>query len=256
MMGKVWAIAKNTFTEGLRSKTLYVLLAYLALILFSVTALVPLTLGEHNRILRDFGLAGIEFLSIMLAIVVGTTMVYKEMEKRTVYLLLAKPVERFHFLLGKYLGMEMLTGLMIVAMAAIFSAGVAFLNAKFSPALLLPVLMIFFKVSIINAVALLFSSLTSPILGAVFTFCIYLAGTLSRDILAMSQKLPPGFIKSTLKVFYYILPSLGSMDLKNQAVYDQAILGPQVWWAVSYALAYILALIMITALAFEKRDCK
>ncbi len=255
-MNKIWAIAKNTFTEGLRSKTLYVLLAYLALILFSVTALVPLTLGEHNRILKDFGLAGIEFLSIMLAIVVGTTMVYKEMEKRTIYVILAKPVERFRFLLGKYLGMELLSGLMIILMAVIFSAGVLFLSAKFSAALLLPVAMIFLKVSVINAVALLFSSLTSPVLGAVFTFCIYLAGTLSRDILTMSQKLPPGIMKMTLKVFYYILPNLGNMDLKNQAVYDQAILMPQVWWAVFYALAYILTLIMITALAFEKKDCK
>lgn len=255
-MNKIWAIAQNTFIEGLRSKTLYALLAYLFLILFSVTALVPLTLGEHSRILRDFGLAGIEFLSIMLAIVVGTTLVYKEVEKRTIHVIVSKPVERFYFLLGKYLGMELLLGLMIILMALIFAAGVLILDGKFPPGLLMPAGMAFLKVSVINSIALFFSSLSSPILGAVFTFCLYLAGTLSRDILSLAQRLPAGLIKTTLKVFYYLLPNMGNLDLKNQVVFDQAVLWPQVWWSLSYSGAYILTMLMITSLIFEKKDFK
>ncbi|MBI5806360.1 ABC transporter permease [candidate division TA06 bacterium] len=255
-MNKIWAIAQNTFIEGLRSKTLYALLAYLFLILFSVTALVPLTLGEHSRILRDFGLAGIEFLSIMLAIVVGTTLVYKEVEKRTIHVIVSKPVERFYFLLGKYLGMELLLGLMIILMTAIFTAGILILDGKFPLSLLMPIGMTFLKVSVINSIALFFSSLSSPILGAVFTFCLYLAGTLNRDILNLAQRLPAGLIKTTLKIFYYLLPNMGNLDLKNQAVFDQPVLWPQVWWSLSYSGAYIMAVLMITSLIFEKKDFK
>jgi ABC-type transport system involved in multi-copper enzyme maturation permease subunit len=255
-MRKIRAIAYNTFTEGIRSKTLYALLIYIMLILFSVTALVPLTLGEHSRILRDFGLSGIEFLSVMLAIVIGTTLVYKEVEKRTIYVIASKPVERFEFLLGKYLGMELLLGLVIFLMAVIFTLGVLFLDGKFTFILLLPVTMIFVKVSVINIIALFFSSLSSPVLGAVFTFCFYLAGTLSRDILRLVQRLSEGPLKIILKIFYYLLPNMGNMDLKNQAVYDTAVLWPQVWWALSYSGAYILAMLMITSLIFEKKDFK
>jgi ABC-type transport system involved in multi-copper enzyme maturation permease subunit len=255
-MANIWTIARNTFTEGIRAKTLYALGAYGLLLAFSVTALVPLALGEHARLLRDFGLSGIEFLSVSLVIVVGTTLVYKEMEKRTIYVIIARPVKRLHFLMGKYLGMEMLVGLLIALMAGMFFAGTLLQNGEVAWVLFLPIGMIFLKVSLINAIALFFSSLSSPFLGAVFTFCIYLAGTLSGDIMNLAQRIPSQTVKILLRVIYYLLPNLNNMDLKNQIIFDQAIVYPQVWWAVAYSGVYIMTVMMLTSWTFENKDLK
>jgi hypothetical protein len=121
---------------------------------------------------------------------------------------------------------------------------------------IVPILMIFIKISIINALALFFSSLASPILGAAFTFCLYLAGNLSRDILALADRLKEPFLRLMIKAIYYILPNLGNLDIKNQVIFDRQIIWAQVWWGVTYALAYILALMVITIIAFDKKDFK
>lgn len=255
-MGKIFAIAKNTFIEGIRANTLHVIIAYGLLILLGLTALTPLAMGEQGRIMKDLGLAGIEVMGILVAIVIGTTLVFKEVEKRTIYVLVSKPLSRSQFLAGKYLGMEMLSGAMVGLMTVIYFAGLMIMRQSSIAILLVPVLLIFIKISIINALALLFSSLSSPILGAVFTFCLYLAGTLSRDILELAQRLKIPSVNIAMKTFYYLLPNLGNLDIKNRIVFDQQIFWPQVWWGISYGLAYVLAAMLVTIVNFEKKDFK
>lgn len=255
-MRKILAIAKNTFIEGVRANTLYIIFAYGLLILLGLTFLTPLALGEQGRILKDLGLAGIEVMGMMVAIVVGTTLVYKEVEKRTIYVLVSKPLSRSQFLAGKYLGMELLSAVMVGLMTVIFYAGLLMMKQDNLAVFMVPIFLIFIKISIINAIALFFSSLASPILGAVFTFSLYLAGTLSRDILELAQRLKIPSVSLAMKAVYYLLPNLGNLDAKNRIIYDQQIIWPQVWWGISYSLAYILAVMLITVMAFEKKDFK
>jgi len=256
MMHKIFAVAKNTFIEGIRANTLYIIFAYGLMILFGLTALTPLALGEQGRILKDIGLAGIEVMGILLAIIIGTTLVYKEIERRTIYVLAAKPITRSQFLIGKYLGMEMLSAAIVLIMTVIFYIGLAVMRQTSIAVLLIPICLIFIKISIINSLALFFSSLASPILGAVFTFCLYLAGTLSRDILELAQRLKAPSVTLVMKIVYYLLPNLGNLDIKNRIIFDQQIIWPQIWWAISYSLAYILSIMLITIVAFEKKDFK
>ena len=255
-MRNITAIAANTFREGLRAKTLYVLFAYGLLILFAASALTPLAMGEQGRILKDLGLAGIEIMGALLAIVIGTTLVHQEVEKRTIYVILSKPVERYQFIAGKYLGMEALLLVLVLAMTVIFALGIVLLDRAFPAVLLVPIALIFLKLSIINSLALLFSSLASPVLGAVFTVCLYLAGNLSRSILQLAEKLPAMALKMVMTVLYYLLPNLGNLDFKNEAVFGMAVVWPQVWWGVCYAAAYALAVLTLTAVLFEGRDAK
>ncbi|MDI6740477.1 MAG: ABC transporter permease subunit, partial [Candidatus Edwardsbacteria bacterium] len=244
------------FLEGMRAKTLYVLFAYGLLILFAAGALTPLAMGEQGRILKDLGLAGIEAMGTMLAIVIGTTLVHKEVDKRTIYVILSKPVERYQFLAGKFLGMELLMAVLAAGMALIFVSGVLAMDRVFPIQLLLPIGLIFLKLSIINALALLFSSLASPALGAVFTACLYLAGSLSRSILQLADKLPSPAAKTLITVLYHLLPNLGNLDFKNQAVFGQSVPWPQVWWGIAYSVAYCLAVLSLTTVIFERRDAK
>jgi ABC-type transport system involved in multi-copper enzyme maturation permease subunit len=255
-MGNSLTVALNTFREGLRAKTLYVLFAYGLLMLVAAGALTPLALGEQGRILKDLGLAGIEAMGTMLAIVIGTTLVHKEVDKRTIYVILSKPVERHQFLTGKFLGMELLMAVLTAVMTLIFATSVLAMDRTFPIALLLPVGLIFLKLSVVNALALLFSSVASPVLGAVFTACLYLAGNLSRSILQLSGKLPSAAAKTLVTLLYYALPNLGNLDAKNQAVFGLAVPWSQVWWGVAYAAAYCLAVMTITITVFERRDAK
>jgi len=255
-MDKIFAIAKNTFIEGIRANTLYIIFAYGLMILFGLTALTPLALGEQGRILKDIGLAGIEVMGILLAIIIGTTLVYKEIERRTIYVLAAKPMTRAEFLAGKYLGMEMLSAAIVLIMTAIYYIGLIIMRQTSISIILIPIWLIFIKISIINSLALFFSSLASPVLGAVFTFCLYLAGSLSRDILELAQRLNLMSVAWMMKIIYYLLPNLGNLDAKNRIIFDQQVVWPQVWWGLSYSLAYILAVMTITLMTFEKKDFK
>ncbi|HTY09009.1 MAG TPA: ABC transporter permease [Candidatus Edwardsbacteria bacterium] len=255
-MSNSMTVALNTYREGLRARTPYVLVAYGLLILAAASALTPLALGEQSRILRDLGLAGIEGIAVVLSVVIGTTLVHKEVDKRTIYVILSKPVERYQFLLGKYLGMELLMATVTAAMAAIFAAGVLFQDRSFPAALLIPVGLIFLKVSIVNALALLFSTVSSPALGTVFTVSLYLAGCLSRSILELGQKLPTLAAKTLVVILYYVLPNLSDLDVKNQVVFGQPVPLPQVLWGVAYTAAYCIAVLALTTVVFERRDAK
>lgn len=255
-MRKIFAIAKNTFIEGIRANTLYIIIAYGLMIFLSLAFLSPLALGEQDRILKDLGLAGIEVMGMIVAIVVGTTLVYKEVEKRTIYVLVSKPLTRAQFLAGKYLGMEMLSVVIVGLMMVIFYTGLILMKQDRLGVFIVPIFLIFLKISIINAVALFFSSLASPILGAVFTFCLYLAGTLSRDILELAQRLKILSVSLVVKALYYLLPNLANLDAKNRVIYDQQIIWPQVWWGISYCLAYIISVMLITVMSFETKDFK
>lgn len=255
-MSKIMAIAQNTFIEGIRANTLYIIFAYGLLILLGMTALTPLALGEQARIVQDLGLAGIEVMGILLAIIVGTTLVYKEVEKRTIYVLVSKPLSRWQFLVGKYLGMEILAAIVVLLMSVLFFSGLVLMKQGVMGILAVPILLIFMKISIINALALLFSSLASPVLGAVFTFCLYLAGTLSRDILDLADRMKRPLLSLVMKVIYYFLPNLGNLDIKNRIIFDHQVVWPQVWWGVTYSLAYILSVMLVAVIAFEKKDFK
>jgi ABC-type transport system involved in multi-copper enzyme maturation permease subunit len=255
-MRKILAIAQNTFIEGIRAKTLYIIIAYGLLILLGMTALTPLALGEQARIVQDLGLAGIEVMGMLLAIIVGTTLVYKEVEKRTIYVMVSKPLSRWQFLAGKYLGMEILAATVVSLMTILFFFGLLLMKQGFMGILVFPILLIFLKISIINALALLFSSLASPVLGAVFTFCLYLAGTLSRDILELADRMKLPLINLTMKVIYYFLPNLGNLDMKNSIIFNHQVIWPQIWWGLAYSLTYIISVMLIAVLAFEKKDFK
>jgi hypothetical protein len=124
------------------------------------------------------------------------------------------------------------------------------------PLLLLPVVMIFLKISLVNAVALFFSSVASPILGAAFTCCLYLAGTLSSAILELIGRVGAAPLRAVLTVVYYLIPNLSGLDIKNQAVFDAPVDPSQVVWALAYTTAYTLALLSITALAYERKEFK
>jgi ABC-type transport system involved in multi-copper enzyme maturation permease subunit len=184
-------IALNTFREAIRDRILYLLLVFALLIIGVSRLLSLLTVGNEDKIIKDVGLAAISLFGVMTAAFVGVTLVFKEIERRTVYTLLAQPIRRWQFLAGKFFGLlavlTMNVGLMSLGLMALLAV------RGESPWALLPaILLILVELVVITAFALLFSSLTNPVLAAVWTVVIYVVGHLTWSLKLLRERIPEG----------------------------------------------------------------
>jgi ABC-type transport system involved in multi-copper enzyme maturation permease subunit len=255
------AVAINTFREARRDKIFYNLLIFALILIGGSMLLATLTLGEQSKIIMDFGLASINFFGILIAIFLGVSLVSKEIQKRTLYTVLSKPIGRTEFLLGKYAGLLltllintaiMTIGLYLTLMLNQFSWGLPVTDVE--PHLLNAVFMIYLELCLITAVALLFSTFTTTTLSAIFTLSIYVIGHISSDLVALGEKLPAKSTAFLLKAIYYILPNLSNFDIKGQVVHKVAIEPIYFLLTGTYAVVYITLLIATATFIFNKRD--
>jgi len=255
-LSSIKAIAINTFKEAIRNKILYNLIFFSVLMMAVSLVLDQATIGQRNKIIKDLGLASINLFGVIIAIVVGINLVYKEIEKRTIYPLLAKPVRRASFLIGKYFGILLTLVVEILLMSFFFFLLVWLYGGGFDPHLLIAILMIFVELSVIAAVAIFFSSFSTPVLSGMFTFSVYVIGHLSTFLKDFGANSGSAAIKQLTHFLYYILPNLERFNLKTQAVYHLPIENSQILFSLLYALLYIVSVILFSVLCFERRDFK
>jgi len=247
------AIALNTFREAIRDRVLYLLLAF-ALILIGVSRLLSLlTVGNEEKIIKDVGLSALSLFGVLTAVFVGVNLVYKEIERRTVYTLLANPVRRWQFVFGKFVGLlavlAMNLGLMTAALFAIL------LWRGESPWPLLPaVLLILVELAVITAFALFFSSLTNPILAAVWTFATYVTGHLTWSLKLLKERMPDGAGQWLCDALYFVLPNLERLNVKQEVVHGLPLATKLVGLAVLYGAGYAVAMLVLPSVAFERKD--
>jgi len=247
------AIGLNTFREAIRDRVLYLLLVF-ALIIIGVSRLLSLlTVGDEEKIIKDVGLSAISLFGVLTAVFVGVSLVFKEIERRTVYTLLAQPVHRSHFLFGKFLGLFAVLLLNVGLMSAALFALLFFRGA--APWSLLPaVLLIAVELAIVTAFALLFSSLTNPVLSSVWTFAVYVAGHLSWSLLTLREKVPEGFARWVCDALYWVLPNLKRLDLKAQVVHGAEMPDAYVALAATYGLGYAAVIVALACWAFSRKE--
>jgi len=249
----ILAIALNTFREAVRDRILYLLLAF-ALILIVVSRLLSLlTVGNEEKIIKDVGLSAISVFGVLTAVFVGVSLVFKEIERKTVYTLLANPVRRWQFVVGKFGGLLAVLAMNLALMSlALF--GVLLLRGE-SPWSLVPaILMILVELAMITAFALLFSSLTNPVLAALFTASIYVVGHLSWSLKLLKEKMPQSFGRWLCDVFYVLLPNLDRLNLKVQAVRGISLEPGTLPLALTYGLGYSVLILALACWAFERKD--
>jgi ABC-type transport system involved in multi-copper enzyme maturation permease subunit len=252
-LAAIVAIALNTFREAIRDRILYLLLVF-ALILIGVSRLLSLlTVGDEGKIIKDVGLSAISLFGVLTAVFVGVSLVFKEIEKRTVYTLLANPVRRWQFLCGKFAGLfavlAMNVGLMSLALIGLL------LFRGESPWGLIPaIFLILIELGIVTAFALLFSSLTNPILAAVWTFAIYVTGHLSWSLKLLKEKLPEGIGGKLCDLVYWILPNLSRLDVKQEVVHALPLPDGFIVLSLLYGAGYTVVVIALACLVFERKD--
>jgi ABC-type transport system involved in multi-copper enzyme maturation permease subunit len=254
-MNRITVIALNTFRETLRDKILYNLVFFGLLLIGSSILLSTLTMGEQAKIIQDLGLASIDLFGAFIAIFVGIGLVSKEIEKRTIYSIIAKPIPRYLFLLGKYSGLALTLLVNIAIMATGFFLTLVVSGVGLDPALLKAISLIFMKLLVIT-VAIMFSTFTTPTLSATFTLAIYVIGHLTDDLRVLGGKLQNDLTKSILEGLYYALPNLDYFNVKGQAVHGIPIEPSYLVSAVAYGVVYSAMILVLACLIFQRRDFK
>ncbi|MCS6292603.1 MAG: ABC transporter permease [Nitrospira sp.] len=250
---KVLSIALNTFRENLRDKLLYNLLVFALLMIGSSLLLMRLTLGEFHRLLLDVGLGSINIFGVLIAIFVGIGLVNKEIEKKTIYTIVSKPVARYQFLVGKYLGLTLTLFVNTLIMAGGLLL-VLFAQAVPIESMLFKALgLIFMEFMVIMAVALLCSTFTSATLSAIFTLATYVIGHLTADLKTFGEKMDEG-MRAVVTGLYYLLPNLERFNLKGNVIHHIEVPGTDFLLIVVYGLTYVAFLLMTASIIFQRRD--
>jgi ABC-type transport system involved in multi-copper enzyme maturation permease subunit len=250
---KVLSIALNTFRENLRDKLLYNLLVFALLMIGSSLLLMQLTLGEFHRLLLDVGLGSINIFGVLIAIFVGIGLVNKEIEKKTIYTIVSKPVARYQFLVGKYLGLTLTLFVNTLIMAGGLLLVLLAQSVPIESMLFKALGLIFLEFMVITAVALLCSTFTSATLSAIFTLATYVIGHLTADLKTFGEKMDEG-MHALLTGLYYILPNLERFNLKGNVIHHIEVSGTDLLLIVMYGLTYVAFLLMSASIIFQRRD--
>ena len=254
MIDRVTAIAVNTFREAIRDRILAMFMAFALLMMASSTILSLLTVGSELKIVTDLGLAALALFGTVIAIFIGIMLVHKEVEKRTIYAVLAKPVPRWEFLVGKYFRLMMTLAAVVGLMALFYVALVWWKSGNFPSHLLPAVMLSYVELSIITAVALVFSSFTTPMLAALFTVAVYVVGHLSWAFNTLLDFVPGTAARILVSALYYTLPDLETFNVRSRVVHELPVGGGYWFDALGYAAAYTIGMLVLAALLFRRRD--
>ncbi len=253
MIARIISISLNTFRENLREKLLYNLLIFALLMIGSSILLSRLTLGDYHRLILDLGLASINIFGVLIAIFVGISLVSKEIDKKTIYTIISKPVSRYAFLLGKYLGLVITllanTIVMIIGLLIVLQV----MDVPITALLFKSLATIFIELMVITAVALLFSTFTSSTLSAIFTLAIYVIGHLSADLKTFGDKLET-MGRGVVNALYYVMPNLERFNLKGHVTNHVDVPTTDLLLTLAYGLSYTAMLLLLSAMIFQRRD--
>lgn len=248
------AIALNTFREARRDRAQWILLLYAVIVLGGAFVLSPLAMGEGYRVTRDLGLAAMSLVGVLLIVFVGSGLVQKEIERRTVLTVLAKPIRRPEFLIGKYLGLLAMVTMIFLAMLALLIVVIWLREHRIEPAILVAAGFTYGELAVMTAVAVAFSSFVSPALSGVFTLALFVAGHFSSDLLRFAEKMEASVLAAFARGVYLILPHLDAFNMRAEAAYGVIPDASVVLNMILYAVLYSMALVAVGCGIFARRE--
>ncbi len=255
MLNNIFQIALNTYRESVRGKVLYSLLFFSVALVIISAVFGAVTIGDQIIIIKDFGLVSLSLFAVTLAVISGASLLHKELYRKTVYNILAKPVPRWQFLVGKHLGLLFTVLLMIILMAIGLVLFIFFFEQKIDWLIFQAALFVIFELIIITAFAIFFSAIVvTPALAGLFTFSAFLAGRSVEFIPELIKIAGNGETSPILEIIYWVLPHLDKLNINNQIVYGQGATFEQLIFSFCYSIGYSATLIMIGSFFFRNRD--
>ncbi len=255
-MDKIYAIALNTFREAVRNKILYSVLLF-AVLLVGVSAFFgSVTIGDQEKVIKDFGLFSLSFFGAIITIISGVTLLNKELKQKTIYNILSKPVARWQFIVGKHLGLSFTVSVLITLMGIGFIVFVSFFEGKIDWLMFQAIIFIIFEIIVIAAVALFFSSIVvTTTLTGIFTLATYIAGrSISYFAFFTQAEDTNPAVKSIVSIFNMILPDLSLFNISNAVVYGQSVAFNNIIAAGLYAMGYSAVVLTFACLIFSRRE--
>jgi Cu-processing system permease protein len=267
--GPILHVAVHVFKESVRDRVLYNVVLFAALLMAASFLIGQLSAGQDLKIVKDVGLAAISVFGLFIAIFIGIGLVSKEVEKRSIYALLAKPVRRHELIAGKFAGLALTLAINVAIMTAVYFVILAYYGwtepeayrrvweaPAADPRLLIAIFLIYLQLLVVTAIALFFSTFASPLLAAAFSFGLWVAGHFSEDLKTFDQVVDAPAASALGKVLYYMLPNLSAFDVKSLVVHGQPVPAGLTAINTASAAAYIGVLLIGAALIFSRRDFK
>jgi ABC-type transport system involved in multi-copper enzyme maturation permease subunit len=260
--GRLWritAIARNAFREAVRDRVLYNLVVFVLLLTAASIFIGELSGGQERKVIVDLGLSAMLLFGMFIAIFVGVGLVYKEIERRTIYAVFSKPVGRGEFLVGKYLGLCLTLLVNVLVMGVGVSLALLYVSRGWDP--LIPtiwpaVLLIYLELMLLTAIALLFSSFSSPALSALMTFLIFIIGHFSADLKSLAVSLGSSSARWLFSGLYYLLPNLSNYSFITPAAHGRTPSAGFVFAAALYTLVYVTVILAAATIVFNRRNFK
>lgn len=256
---RIATIAGNTFREAVRDRVLYNLVLFVLLLTGAAVFIGELSGGQERKIIVDLGLSAMLLFGVFIAIFVGVGLVYKEIERRTVYAIFSKPVGRGEFLIGKYLGLCLTLLVNVTVMAAGVSLALIYVSGGWDPLVLRiwpAVLLIYVELMILTGISLLFSSFSSPALSALLTFFVFIIGHFSVDLKRLSGSLASSAGRYIFAALYYLLPNLANLTFITPAAHGHWPNPANVAMSILYSLTYIVITLAAATMIFRRRNFK
>lgn len=257
MLRNIFAIARNTFREAVRDRVLYNLVVFVLLITVCAVFLGDLTAGNEDRTVTNIGLSAMLLFGVFIAIFVGVSLVSKEIEKRTLYTIFSKPIGRGEFIVGKYLGLCLTLLINVAVMGAGVSAALFYVGASSLAATVWgAILLIYLELTIVTAVAILFSSFSTPALSALLTFLVWVIGHFSSSLRDFAEGIGSQAAKVVFGTVYYVFPNLSHYEFVTLAARGELPSPSYLAVALLYAIIFNAILLAVTIVIFRGRNLK
>jgi ABC-type transport system involved in multi-copper enzyme maturation permease subunit len=238
-----------------RDKILYTLLFFAVLMIAGSVLVADLTVGEYGKIIRDLGLASISLFGLMIAVFVGIGLVYKEIERKTIYTIVSKPVRRWEFIVGKYGGLILTLATEVALMTVAFVVTLLFTQTSFEAmSIAAAIWLIFVELLVVTAIAILFGCFSTPTLSALFTIGLVVVGRLTPELKLIANQSEDPLLQWFGNVGYRILPDLGTFNLRAPAALGVPVEWEYIAYATGYGFLWAAVLLLGAAMIFRYRD--
>jgi Cu-processing system permease protein len=267
MVGRVWAVALNTFREAVRNRVLYVLALFAVGLMAFSFVLGELSMHEEVRVIKDLGLFGVSVVGVVIALFLGVNLLSKELDRKTVYFVIPKPLRRWEFLLGKYVGQVLTLAVLVGLMAAILAVFVAVQGGSHGVVMVRAEVLVLVELALLTAVAMLFSSFSSPYLSAMLTAAVWVIGRNRAELLAFAtgKKLTGTALGTVLELVADVVPDFHALWVSGTrlgddpaapvvSVHESFVSWGYVAEASAYGLLYAAVCLVLAMIIFARRD--
>ncbi len=255
-MKQIWSLARHTFQEAVRDRILYSIVVFAVVAVFASLAVEQVTIGDQAKVVRSFAQGAIELFSSIVAMFLGVSLVWKELERRTIYTILSKPLPRHRFVLGKYLGLVLTLAVQLVLMALVYTGLMLATQGMPTGIVYLSFGTLMLELMLLTAWATLFSCYSGPTTASFFTLSIFTIGHLADDIWLFGGQAESEAVQSVSRALYWALPNFEVFSIRAQAVHGAAVSIEQIGLVVAYGLGYTAAVLGLAILVFQDKDVK